>query len=96
MQAVLTAASSRRAPARATSYRAVLDRLETTLAPREPALAELARELRWRACDGPLIEAAREETAYAAMERHRSPPSTAGEERDERIGARRLPAAARR
>ena len=30
------------------SFRDVLDRLETALAPREPALAELARELRWR------------------------------------------------
>ena len=49
--------------------RAVLDRLEATLARREPGLAELARELRWRSCDEPLIEAAREETAVA-MEAH--------------------------
>ena len=49
--------------------RAALDRLEATLARREPGLAELARELRWRCCDEPLIEAAREETAVA-MEAH--------------------------
>jgi acetyl/propionyl-CoA carboxylase alpha subunit/acetyl-CoA carboxylase carboxyltransferase component len=42
--------------------RGVLDRLESSLAAREPALAELARELRWRACDAPLVEAARAET----------------------------------
>ena len=47
----------------------MLDRLEAALAPREPALAELARELRWRTCDEPLVEAAREET-YALMEQH--------------------------
>ncbi|TMM02053.1 MAG: fused acetyl/propionyl-CoA carboxylase subunit alpha/methylmalonyl-CoA decarboxylase subunit alpha [Actinobacteria bacterium] len=50
-------------------FRRALDRLEAALAPREPALADLARELRWRLFDQPLIEAAREE-AYAAMERH--------------------------
>ena len=44
----------------------VLDRLEVALAPREPALAELAREVRWRTCDEPALEAAREET-YAEM-----------------------------
>ncbi len=49
--------------------RGVLDRLEATLARREPALAELARELRWRTCDEPLVEASREATALA-MERH--------------------------
>jgi len=49
--------------------RAVLDRLESALGPREPALAELVRELRWRCCDEPLVEAARQET-YEAMARH--------------------------
>ena len=49
--------------------RAVLDRLEATLARREPGLAQLARELRWQTCDEPLVEAAREETALA-MEAH--------------------------
>jgi acetyl-CoA carboxylase carboxyltransferase component/biotin carboxyl carrier protein len=49
--------------------RGVLDRLEAALAPREPALAELARELRWRSCEEPVVEAAREET-YAVMEQH--------------------------
>jgi len=51
------------------ALRGVLDRLEATLARREPALAELARELRWRTCDEPLVEAAREVTAVA-MEGH--------------------------
>jgi acetyl/propionyl-CoA carboxylase alpha subunit/acetyl-CoA carboxylase carboxyltransferase component len=51
------------------AFRDVLDRLEAALAPREPALAELARELRWRTCDEPLVEAAREET-YALMQDH--------------------------
>ena len=49
--------------------RGVLDRLEAALAPREPALAELARELRWRTCDAPLVNATRDET-YAQMEAH--------------------------
>ena len=44
------------------AYRAVLDRLEAALAPREPALAELAREVRWRCCDAPALAAAREAT----------------------------------
>jgi acetyl-CoA carboxylase carboxyltransferase component len=53
----------------ADAFRGVLDRLEAALAPREPALAELARELRWRCCDRPAVEAAREET-YALMRVH--------------------------
>src|SRR4051812_14231935 len=44
--------------------RAVLDRLETALAPREPALAELVREVRWRCCDEPGLAAAREATYH--------------------------------
>ena len=51
------------------AFRDVLDRLEAALAPREPALAELARELRWRTSDAPLVEAARQET-YAEMQAH--------------------------
>ena len=51
------------------AFRDVLDRLEAALAPREPALAELARELRWRTSDAPLVEAARQET-YAEMQSH--------------------------
>ena len=39
------------------AIRAVLDRLEAALAPREPALAELAREVRWRCCDEPGLAA---------------------------------------
>ena len=53
----------------ADAFRSVLDRLEAALAPREPALAELARELRWRCCDRPAVEAAREET-YAEAREH--------------------------
>ena len=53
----------------ADAFRGVLDRLEAALAPREPALAELARELRWRCCDRPAVEAAREET-YAEAREH--------------------------
>jgi acetyl/propionyl-CoA carboxylase alpha subunit/acetyl-CoA carboxylase carboxyltransferase component len=53
----------------AESFRGVLDRLEAALAPREPALAELARELRWRSLDRPAVEAAREET-YAEAREH--------------------------
>jgi acetyl/propionyl-CoA carboxylase alpha subunit/acetyl-CoA carboxylase carboxyltransferase component len=49
--------------------REVLDRLEATLAPSEPGLAELAREVRWRCCDQPAIEAAREEV-YAEINEH--------------------------
>ena len=70
------------------AYRAVLDRLEVALDPREPALAELAREVRWRCCDEPLIEATREET-YAEMAEHlralAEEPS--GEDRDARLDA---------
>ena len=68
--------------------RGVLDRLEATLARREPALAELARELRWRSCDEPLVEAAREETAVA-MEAHLAALAEDPEraDRDDRIAA---------
>jgi len=69
-------------------YRAVLDRLEAALEPREPALAELARELRWIAFDRPLVEATREET-YAEMERHLAALAAdpGGEEREQRVRA---------
>ncbi|HWE12507.1 MAG TPA: carboxyl transferase domain-containing protein [Solirubrobacteraceae bacterium] len=49
--------------------REVLDYLEGTLAPSEPGLAELAREVRWRCCDQPTIEAAREDV-YAEINEH--------------------------
>ncbi len=69
-------------------YRAVLDRLEDTLSAREPALAELARELRWTAFDRPLVEATREET-YAEMDEHlRALADGCGdEERERRVNA---------
>jgi acetyl/propionyl-CoA carboxylase alpha subunit/acetyl-CoA carboxylase carboxyltransferase component len=73
----------------AEALRPVLDRLESTLARREPGLAELARELRWRACDEPLVEAAREETA-ATMEAHLAALAeepAAGDGREARIDA---------
>ena len=41
--------------------REVLDRLEAALAAPEPGLAELAREVRWRCCDQPLIEEGRQD-----------------------------------
>jgi acetyl/propionyl-CoA carboxylase alpha subunit/acetyl-CoA carboxylase carboxyltransferase component len=50
-------------------FREVLDRLEAALAPSEPRLAELAREVRWRCCDQPTIEAAREDV-YADINEH--------------------------
>ena len=49
--------------------RGVLDRLESALGAREPALAELVRELRWRCCDEPLVETARQQT-YETMAGH--------------------------
>jgi acetyl/propionyl-CoA carboxylase alpha subunit/acetyl-CoA carboxylase carboxyltransferase component len=68
--------------------RGVLDRLEATLARREPAVAELARELRWRTCDEPLVEAAREVTAMA-MEAHlvALADDPGRDDRDDRIAA---------
>ena len=51
------------------AVRSVLDRLETALAPREPALAELVREVRWRCCDEPGLAAIRERT-YDEMADH--------------------------
>ena len=69
VQAILTRRLDQDPPEGGEGLRGVLDRLEATLARREPGLAELARELRWRACDEPRVEAAREETAVA-MEEH--------------------------
>src|SRR5215216_2424395 len=69
VQAILTRHLEQAHDGGSEELRAVLDRLETTLARREPALAELARELRWRSCDQPLVAAAREEVA-ASMEGH--------------------------
>ena len=68
--------------------RVVLDRLESALGSREPALAELVRELRWRCCDEPVVEEARQET-YATMASHlealADDPDRA--DRDERMAA---------
>jgi len=69
VRAILTRRLDRAGEPCGDGLRGVLDRLESALAPREPALAELARELRWRAFDEPLVDAAREET-YAVMEQH--------------------------
>ena len=63
VQAILTRRLERADFGSGEQLRGILDRLEATLARREPGLAALARELRWRACDEPLVEAAREETA---------------------------------
>jgi acetyl/propionyl-CoA carboxylase alpha subunit/acetyl-CoA carboxylase carboxyltransferase component len=51
------------------AVRTVLDRLEAALAPREPALAELTREVRWRCIDEPGLAGGRE-TVYAEMTEH--------------------------
>jgi acetyl/propionyl-CoA carboxylase alpha subunit/acetyl-CoA carboxylase carboxyltransferase component len=50
-------------------FREVLDRLEAALAPSEPGIAELAREVRWRLCDRPVLEQVREED-YAVVDEH--------------------------
>ena len=76
------------------AYRAVLDRLESALAPREPALADLAREVRWRCCDEPGLAGARDATYDEMAE----PPGRARRRRRPRgapARARRVPAAAR-
>ncbi len=62
--------------------REVLDRLEAALARSEPGLAELAREVRWRCCDRPVIERAREDL-YAEIDEHLA-ALAAGSERAER------------
>ncbi len=70
------------------ALRGLLGRLESALSAREPALAELVRELRWRCCDEPLVETARQET-LAEMEGHlealADDPSRP--DRDERMAA---------
>jgi len=68
VQALLTRRLEQADDGAGDELRGVLDRLEATLARREPALAELARELRWRTCDEPLVETAREVTATAMTE----------------------------
>ena len=90
------AATARTGPTTATAPCSTGSR--TRSPPREPALAELARELRWRYFDRPLVEATREET-YAEMDEHLARARRrrrSGEERERaRARARRLPAAAR-
>ena len=77
-----TSSAATRSRARpATPFRAVLDRLETALAPREPALAELAREVRWRCCDAPGLAAGREAT-YAEMAEHLDALAEGGGDRE--------------
>ena len=69
-------------------FREVLDRLEAALATSEPGLAELAREVRWRLCDRPVIEQAREED-YAVVDQHLTAlaQDPAGADRDEHARA---------
>jgi acetyl/propionyl-CoA carboxylase alpha subunit/acetyl-CoA carboxylase carboxyltransferase component len=88
VQAILTRRLEQDDEGTGEELRSVLDRLESTLLRREPGLAELARELRWRTCDEPLVEAAREETAVA-MEAHLAAlaEEPARPDRDERIAA---------
>ncbi|MGO9496473.1 MAG: carboxyl transferase domain-containing protein [Solirubrobacteraceae bacterium] len=50
-------------------FREVLDRLETALEGRDPVVADLAREVRFRYYDEPVIAEARERV-YAEMEKH--------------------------
>ena len=68
------------------AVRAVLDRLESALAPREPALAELAREVRWRCCDAPGLAAGRDST-YAEMADHLAALAAGWGDRDGHMGA---------
>ena len=74
------------------SVRTVLDRLETALAPREPALAELTREVRWRCIDAPALAGARE----SRLRGDDRPPGGARRRRRRRAHdrARGVPAAA--
>ena len=67
-------------------YRAVLHRLEVALAQRDPALAELARELRWQYFDRPLIRATQDEV-YADMRRHLDALEDGGAEREPHVEA---------
>jgi acetyl-CoA carboxylase carboxyltransferase component/pyruvate/2-oxoglutarate dehydrogenase complex dihydrolipoamide acyltransferase (E2) component len=69
-------------------FREVLDRLEAALVTSEPGLAELAREVRWRLCDRPLIEQARE-ADYAVVDQHLTALASdpAGADRDEHARA---------
>src|SRR5215207_7938488 len=88
VQAILTRRLEQAGAGAGEALRGVLDRLEATLARREPVLAELARELRWRACDEPLVEAAREETVVALVVNDAATTEEPRRsDRDERIGA---------
>jgi acetyl/propionyl-CoA carboxylase alpha subunit/acetyl-CoA carboxylase carboxyltransferase component len=68
--------------------RDVLDRLDAALARSEPRLAELSREVRWRCCDRPVIEAAREDV-YAQIDEHLAAlaAGSAGADRDRHMRA---------
>ncbi len=68
------------------AFRAVLDRVEATLAPREPAIAELAREVRWRCCDAPALDAARE-GVYDEMAEHLEALADGAPDRDGHLDA---------
>ncbi len=72
-----------------TGLRGVLDRLEAALAATEPGLAELAREVRWRCCDQPMLEDAREEL-YASVDRHLTALAAAPDRAQRDVHARAL------
>jgi acetyl/propionyl-CoA carboxylase alpha subunit/acetyl-CoA carboxylase carboxyltransferase component len=69
-------------------FREVLDRLITATEHRDQVVADLAREVRYRYYDEPVIDAAREQT-YAAMEEHLRALGTdpVGPDRDTRVQA---------
>jgi acetyl/propionyl-CoA carboxylase alpha subunit/acetyl-CoA carboxylase carboxyltransferase component len=73
--------SRERADGVGAGLRDVLDRLEAALAPSEPGLAELAREVRWRCCDQPMIDEAREDV-YAIIDGHLAALAAGSDQRD--------------
>ena len=75
--------------AAAADFREVLDRLEAVLGSCEPALAELAREVRWHTCERPLIERTREEV-YARIDQHLDALASAPQDRERDLHVRAL------
>jgi acetyl/propionyl-CoA carboxylase alpha subunit/acetyl-CoA carboxylase carboxyltransferase component len=81
--------SDQRTGSAGAELRGVLDRFEAALAPSEPGLAELAREVRWRCCDQPMIEEAREDV-YAVIDQHLAALAAGSEPRDRDVHVRAL------